>query len=774
MNWVRGFILQPTYRVRRGIPVVQLYGRLETGQAFLVEDDRFRPYFFVPREQAGRLRGTRSVTLEDVDLCDLAGRPLTRVEMVVPGEVPELRQKLQAEGCEPLEADVRFAYRYLIDHGLRASIAIEGEPSEPQGGLVRYRNPKLAPADYKPELRVLSLDIETTPDARCCLAVALVGADVSAVHLLSERAIAGAITYDDEAALLRGFVWHLRDLDPDVITGWNVVDFDMRVLAQRCDALRVPFSIGRSEDRVVFQRDMSFSRQSRVDVPGRQVLDAQGLVRDASISLDDYRLETAAQAILGRGKKIEHPGLGRGEEIERLYREDREAFVAYNREDAQLVLDILEREALLGLTIERSLLSGMQLDRVGASIASFDLLVLPELRKRGRIAPSVNRERKQARVRGGAVLDSTPGLFRNVAVYDFRSLYPSLIRTFRLDPLAHAQAASDPDPVVAPNQARFSRDQAILPEILERFSKSRAEARVRGDRHADLAIKIMMNALFGVLGAASCRFFDPDVANAITSFGQQTLSWTQKAFEAEGRAVLYGDTDSLFVALDPDEPYEAACEGAAALRDRVQARIAHQVRETYRVEPRLELELELVYERLFQPRLRGSTQGSKKRYAGWIAGRVRVVGLEAVRRDWPAVAKRLQLGLLERVFRDQPTLPFVREIAERVREGALDHELVIRKGLRKGSLERYTGRTPPHVEAARKAREAGAQPAREVHYVVTRGGPEPVIPGQPIPANVDRDHYLEKVLRPVADAILVELDESFDEALGRPRQLSLL
>jgi DNA polymerase-2 len=637
--------------------------------------------------------------------------------------------------------------------------------------VLHFSNPELSPADWRPELSVVSLDIETLPDASRVLSVALVGAGADDVLLVSKEPVRGARCLPDEAALLRALVVRLCEIDPDVITGWNVVDFDLRVLQQRATACRVPFTIGRNDERLSFQSDMSFTRQARVDVPGRQVLDGMSLVRDASITLDDFRLETAAQTLLGRGKRIARTGGGPGEEILRMYREEREAFVAYNREDAKLVLDILEQEALLGLAIERSMLSGMQLDRVGASIASFDLLVLPELRRRGRVAPSVDRERKQARVRGGAVLDSTPGLFRNVAVYDFRSLYPSLIRTFQLDPLAHAMADAEADPLVAPNQARFSRVEAILPDILTRFAESRARAKQRGDRHADLAIKIMMNALFGVLGAASCRFFDPDVANAITSFGQQTLAWTSEAFEAEGVRVLYGDTDSVFVALDPDADYEDACASGRALRERIQETISTRVRDTYRVEPQLDLELERVYERFFQPRVRGGTQGSKKRYAGWQDGAVRVVGLEAVRRDWAAVARRLQLGLLERVFTDQPALPYVKEIVRQVRAGELDHELVIRKRLRKGSVDRYTERTPPHVEAARKA---GAAVGRDVRYVITKGGPEPVLDDAVLPKDIDREHYLEHVLRPVAEAILAELGESFEEALGNPVQLSLL
>ena len=90
---------------------------------------------------------------------------------------------------------------------------------------------------------------------------------------------------------------------------------------------------------------------------------------------------------------------------------------------------------------------------------------------------------------------------------------------------------------------------STLQRLAELFMERRQQAKRRGERHADQAIKIMMNALFGVLGSASCRFFDPDVANAITSFGQQTLHWTRDAFEQEGVAVIYGDTDSVFVRL---------------------------------------------------------------------------------------------------------------------------------------------------------------------------------------------------------------------------------
>ena len=234
--------------------------------------------------------------------------------------------------------------------------------------------------------------------------------------------------------------------------------------------MRRKLELGRVRGEIFFPQDRSFTRQGRAEVSGRMVLDGIALVRDA-IPLADYTLETAAQQILGRGKLIGSESGERVGEIQRLYRDDPAALVAYNREDARLVLEILAVESLLGLTIERSLLCGMQLDRVGASVASFDLLYLPELRRRGYVAPSVDSERREGRVQGGAVMDSVPGFYTHVAVFDFKSLYPSLIRTFGLDPLAHVDPGEDP--VIAPNGAAFARYEfykKVAPRILSVFA----------------------------------------------------------------------------------------------------------------------------------------------------------------------------------------------------------------------------------------------------------------------------------------------------------------
>jgi DNA polymerase-2 len=776
----RGLIVHPTHRVRGGRAVIQLHGRLTDGRAFLVEDDRFRSYFFLHARNRDAVRGVEGAELRDTELLSLAGEPLIRVTLPLPGALRPLRDELAARGIATFEADLRFPYRYLMDHALRTSIAIEGRPTERAHGLLHFDRPTLSASDAIAPLSHLSIDLETTADAGRIFSIALAGCGVEEVWLVSDEPVRGARHVLDERTLLTETAARIRALDPDLLIGWNVVDFDLRVFTNRCQALRIPqqqASIGRLPGPVEFPSDMGFTRQSRATVQGRMVLDGIPLVRDA-MRLEDYRLETVARAVLDRGKLIEKTG-DAAAEITRLYEEDREALVAYNLEDARLVVDILEQEGLLALALERSLLTGMQLDRVGASIASFDLLYLPELRVHGRAAPSVATIERGAPVQGGAVLSPEPGLMRGVAVYDFKSLYPSLIRTFNIDPLALAMGPGEPPgaAIVAPNGAHLSRRDAILPHIIERFMAQRERAKQRGDAHASQAIKIMMNSMFGIFAAPACRFFSPELANAITSFGQQTLAWTSEAFDEAGVEVIYGDTDSVFVQLPECEDAAALSELAETLRSRVESAISARVLHEYGVEAQLELELEKIFDRFFLPTVRGGQGGSKKRYAGWIGdpGRLEIVGLEAVRRDWPAVARRLQEGMLTRLFHDEEMLPFVKTVIADVRSGALDEELVYVKRIRKGSLERYTASSPPHVQAARKLeKRTGRSDRGPIRYLITRDGPEPHLPGEPLPAGIHHAHYVERVLRPIADAILPVVDLSFDQALGEPRQLRLL
>jgi DNA polymerase-2 len=761
----RGFVLTPTYRTVAGRPQVHLYAVLENGEPALIVEDRFRPYLFVLERQADQVDGA---VVRPTALRSVGGEPLVRIEVTLPSDVPPLRGRLAVAGVRSFEADVRFAYRYLIDCDVRGAFSVEGS-FERRAVLGRvYRNPALAPADWVPTLRVLSFDIETSPDGRRLYSIACAGTGGERVFLIHRREVAGAVVVPDERALVDAFLAHLRESDPDVLTGWNVADFDLPVLRRAARAAGRRLTLGRDDEEVDFQRERGFTRESRVLVNGRVVLDGLALMRSSYVRLDDYRLETAAQTILGRGKLFgpDH----RATEIESAYRDAPERLVAYNLEDARLVLDLLRATSLVELTVRRSLTTGMQLDRVSAQIAAIDSLYLRALRARGRVAPSVDPEAAAAGIAGGLVLDSRPGLYRNILVFDFRSLYPSLIRTFNIDPLTYVGAADAgvADVQKTPSGAMFRRDEeGILPALVARLWAERSAAKARGDAIGSQATKILMNSLFGVLGSPASRLFSPAVANAITAAGRWVIERAAAYVSSRGYVVVYGDTDSLFVDGAGDDPGRARVLGET-LRAEVSAALVERLATEFGCASHLELEFEKVYERFWMPEVRGGATGSKKRYAGLAGGRLELVGLEAVRRDWSGVARRFQRELLARVFRDEPVDGFIAETLASLRAGRLDGELVYRKAVRK-PLETYTRTTPPHVQAARK--QPGGEGGRIVRYVVTRAGPEPV---DALTAPPDYGHYVETQLRPIAEAILRFVPGvDFAALAGLTRQLSL-
>ncbi len=780
----RGFILQASYRVVGGrngrrVPVVHLYGVLEQGGAFLVRDDLQRPHFYIRAADAERVREFRPARLESADRRTFDGAPVYRVEVEIPADVPALRDRLHAKGIETFEADVRFAARYLIERGVKAGCQIAGGdvaagPTRKAGVLRVFDNPILRPAEVSVEPRVLSFDIETDGRGERLLAISLFAPQLDEVLIVdgSGRPMPERATpCPDERAALDAFCSRIGTFDPDVITGWNIVDFDLSALERIAARLDHPLELGREPGGMRIRKAEGYFGSGQVSIPGRVVLDGIDLLRGAFVRMDDYSLDAVAREVLGEGKALAGDVRDRVAEIVHNYRHDLAAFALYARTDARLAYQILEKLDLIRLAFARSRLTGMTPDRVAASIASFDFLYLSELERARLVAPSVRGS--DARVheaqQGGHVLEPVTGLHRNVWVFDFKSLYPSLIRTFNIDPVSYvANPVPGQDLIQTPGGA-FLREPAILPRLLDELFPRREEAKKRRDHVAAHAIKILMNSFYGVLGTPACRFFNPAIANSITGLGKEMLLWSKAWFEAAGFAVLYGDTDSLFVRSgddDAERPLDRAQRLVAALN----AELTRHIEVRWRVRSRLELEFEKLYVRLFLPHARHSTRGASKRYAGLLheggSDHVEFVGMEVVRRDWTALAKHVQRELYHRLFTDQPVEQYLAEIVRRVRSGELDDELVYHKNLRKDASA-YTATTPPHVAAARKS---GQPQGRSIRYVVTTAGAEP-LDNRSHP--LDREHYVAKQVKPVAEPVLEALGLDFERVIGDTRQFDL-
>ena len=156
---------------------------------------------------------------------------------------------------------------------------------------------------------------------------------------MPERAIPCA----SEKAALDAFSSRIRELDPDVLTGWNVIDFDLSVLNRIARRVGASLQIGRDAGAIRLRPAQGYFGSGQASIPGRLVLDGMDLVRGAFLRFEDYSLDSVARAVLGESK-IELGASGnRAQDIEARFHDDLAAFARYARTDARLALEIVEQ-----------------------------------------------------------------------------------------------------------------------------------------------------------------------------------------------------------------------------------------------------------------------------------------------------------------------------------------------------------------------------------------------------------------------------------------------
>ena len=163
------------------------------------------------------------------------------------------RSRLENAQITAYEADVRPTDRYLMERFVQGAVTIEGETTFGDG-LAYYLNPKMSKSDFRPELKVVSLDIETSFTEKVLYSIALYTDAERLVFLVSDTDILSKDCdiecFTNEYALLLRFLEWMEQSDPDVIIGWSVVGFDLNFLQQRCDALGISFALGRKKESV--------------------------------------------------------------------------------------------------------------------------------------------------------------------------------------------------------------------------------------------------------------------------------------------------------------------------------------------------------------------------------------------------------------------------------------------------------------------------------------------------------------------------------------------
>ncbi len=661
------------------------------------------------------------------------------------------------------EADVRHSDRFLMERFIKGGVWVTGNATT-KNGFIEISDAKLkANTEYTPTLKSVSLDIECNGDG-VLFSVALVGNGLDCVLMIGEPQQSDS-TFEidwcyDEINLLTKLQHYIINNDPDVIVGWNVIDFDFSLLQERAEVLGLTLNFGRDNQSLYINK----GHYTRLTLPGRCVIDGIDTLKNATYRFDSFSLANVAERVLNESKLIKTDN--RLTEIVRQFNEDKLALAAYNRQDCILVNQIFEKLKLFEFAIVRTQITGLELERMGGSVAAFTNLYLPLLHRSGYVAPNLGDHGLSFESPGGYVMESTPGLYKNVLVLDFKSLYPSIMRTFCIDPLGLIAGLNAPEHAVEGfNQALFSRTQHHLPKLIEHLTQTRQEAKDTNQPMLSQAIKIIMNSLYGVLGSKGCRFYDPRLSSSITLRGHEIMQTTRKWIEAQGFEVIYGDTDSTFVKLSEDTSPEQCNEIGCQLVRHINEKWQVDLKQRYGLKSYLEIEFETHYSPFFMPTIRGKKTGSKKRYVGQVTknNKKKLVfkGMETVRSDWTEFAQEFQTQLFETLFTDdfeiQQLHYIINSYTQKLYNGEFDRKLVYRKRLGQ-HLNDYIKNIPPHVQAVKKYKanhpEFEIKRGQVIEYVYAVTGAE-LYSGKNI---LNYPLYIQRQLDLVAQMILSALN----------------
>lgn len=767
----QGFVLTRHWRDTPTGVSVELWLATDNGPQKVILPPQ-KAVAFLPAEQLPQaeklLHSERHVEIKPLPMKDFHHRPVVGVYCRSYRQLMNLEKTFKEHGITLYEADIRPPDRYLMERFICAPVWFSGH----QDNQGVWRNTQLKPnPSYRPTLKLVSLDIETTMHGEL-YSIGLHGCGQRVVYMLGpENGDASQLDFEliyvnSRPLLLEALNQWIAQHDPDAIIGWNLIQFDLRVLQKHAERYAIPLRLGRGGD-VLEWREHGFKQgHFFASAAGRLIIDGIEALKSAFWNFPSFSLENVSQTLLGEGKAMDDP-YSRMSEIDRRFREDKPALAHYNLKDCELVTRIFDHTHLMTFLLERATVTGLNADRNGGSVAAFTHLYLPRMHRVGFVAPNQGDLPEEASP-GGFVMDSRPGLYDSVLVLDYKSLYPSIIRTFLIDPVGLIEGLRQPDDehsISGFRGARFARAQHCLPDIVSQIWQGREAAKREKNAPLSQALKIIMNAFYGVLGSSGCRFFDPRLASSITMRGHEIMRRTRELIEAEGYPVIYGDTDSTFVWLNRAHDEQQAAAIGQHLITVVNQWWKEHLRTEYGLESALELEYECHYRRFLMPTIRGAELGSKKRYAGLKGDEMVYKGMETVRSDWTPLAQQFQQELYQRIFLKQPYQEFIRDYAARLMNAEFDDRLVYRKRLRR-KLSDYQRNVPPHARAAKIADDYNRKLNRPlqyqnggwISYVITTAGPEPLECQR---APIDYDHYLTRQLQPVADAILPFMQDDF-------------
>ncbi len=764
-------LLDADYVTRADKPVVRLFYKTESG-AVTEEVEGVEPYFYaLPRGDVGRLADDVNslggvARVEEVEKLDFGRRvKALKVMSQLPHDVPKLREAVARldSSVGYREADIPFARRYIIDSGV---VPMEGCESV--------------------ELNVAALDLEVASGGEPVASrhpIAMISyADSSGLRRVwtygkDDPGVDYVEVLGSEAEMLRKLEDTVREREIDVLTGYNTDNFDFPYLQER--AKQNGFELALGVDGRPFKlerRGMNMGAR----VTGRPHVDMYPLCRQV-FNLPRYQLEDVYESLFDE-KKVD---IKVGEITEFFNSPDREKFARlceYSMSDADATLKIALKMLPLAYELSKVIRQPVyETSRMGSG-QRVEYLLMEEAYRRGIIVPNRPSDeeygyRDETPYEGAFVVDPDRGIHDNIILFDFRSLYPSIIISHNVDPATLDCSCCGDRAPKAPNGHYFClKERGFIPEVLQGLIEKRVELKKRLKAEEDpevksmldveqQAMKLLANSMYGYYGFQRARWYCRECAEAIAGWGREYIQKTIELAGKHGFRVIYGDTDSVYLTRpDMDDVGEIM-----RVSKEFQKSINSELPEA------MELEFEGFYPR--------GVFITKKRYAVVdTEGKLTVKGLETRRRDWCNVAKDTQRKVLDALLRDRDpdkAAQVVKDVIEEIKGGGiLLEDLAINTQMTR-NIGGYVSEGP-HVAAAKKAMKEGMdfKQGDIITYVITRRGgssigDKAVVIDLAEEGEYDPDYYVNNQVLPAVMRILEALGFQEDELKGYGRQMSL-
>ena len=798
---VRFILYDIDYQDINGKTYIRLWGRTHDGKKCCFFDICDSFFYLIPKERVDIKKyiekikkvklniGNRVAAVTKVEIVNknYVGKSVKAIKIYVSNhkDVIPIKEIVKdfSETEEKLETDINFITRYILEKNVKQlqwhnaeieSMTIKNKIDVDITGRIKKIDFINSEETFEPS--VLGFDIEVSDmDAS--------NGEILMVSIANKR-FKKVITWKhfknkpesvefvkDEAELINRFKQVIKNEKPDFLVGYFSDGFDMPYLRHRADKLGIKLNLGVDGSNITFIRGVVSSTK----IAGIIHIDLFKFVNNVispSLQSETLTLNEVATELLG-DKKLEI-NLGKiNKELKRTKGKLKEAewlrYSLYNLQDSILAAKLFEKlwpnisemtrivEEPVWL-VSRSTYSNLVEHYIIHNIKPFN-----EIIKHRPTRDKIIERREKKKYGGAFVLEPKPGIYNDIVVFDFRSIYPSVIVSFNISPSTilkkkEKNCYETPEFIYDGKKRAFYflKKQGFIPNLLLRLIHKRKEVKLQLKKHKtallearSYALKTLANATYGYYGFFGARWYCRECAASTTATAKHYLMKTIDNAKQYGFNVIYGDTDSLMIDLS-NKTKEEALNWYKQVNNKLPGA--------------MELDIEDFYKRGLFVTTRKGNIGAKKKYALLSEDKsLKIRGFETVRRDWAKLTKEMQDKVLRMILNDgnpDRAFKFTQKIISDLKSKKIHKEMLIIKTQLKKELSAYTAVTP-HVIIARKLKDMGlsVKPGSLIEYIVAETKNKKLVrekaklPDEVSEKEYDATYYIEHQIIPAVENI---------------------